>query len=265
MLLLVNLPYGKDAILCKSYLVRALPAEISYTASFTLTTGFNMPISVQCSCGKRMSVSDALAGRTIKCPACGDPLPVGASAAPAAGRVAAKKPAASPAIYVSQGKIIGVICLAICVILGCMLYFGPYRVWNQWEEIGPKASGDVSDVISFGLQAYESTNGMYNPAKSSGPSVDGNVSFFRPTLVMSMPEKVKFFGKTNEGDFNGWYNTKTGDIEADVAYGGMTFAGAVTLAKSTASFHMTGRMVGQFPQEEVNGTPIKIVTPPKDE
>jgi hypothetical protein len=224
-----------------------------------------MPISMQCSCGKRMSVSDALAGKRVKCPACGDVLSVTAAPAPVAGRVAVKKPAVSPAIYVSKGKIVGVITLLICAGIGCVLYFGPYRVWNQWEEIGPKAGGDVSDVISFGLQAYLSTNGVYDPSKSSGPSVDGNVSFFRPTLVLSMPEKVKFFGKSSQGDFTGWYNTQTGDIEADVAFGGMTFAGAVTLANSVGKFHMTGRMQGGFPQAEVNGTPIKIVTPPKEE
>lgn len=223
-----------------------------------------MAINVQCSCGKRMGVSDALAGRTIKCPACGDPLEVGSAPAAPVGKTRAKKSSDSPAIYVSKGKIIALVSLAIALILGLMFYYGPVRVWNQWEGLGDKAGDDVSNVISFGLQAYLSQIGAYNPRDSHQmPSVDGHVSFFRPTLVMSMPEKVKFFGKTTQGDFVGYYNTRTGDIEADVAFGGMTFGGAVTLAKSTNSFHMTGRMANGFPQAEVNGTPIKVVWPEK--
>jgi hypothetical protein len=81
---------------------------------------------------------------------------------------------------------------------------------------------------------------------------------------MSMPEKVAFFGKSNQGDFKGYYHPASGEIEADVAYGGISFAGAVDLARATGKFHMTGRMANGFPQAEVNGTPIKIVWPEKD-
>jgi len=35
-----------------------------------------MPIKVQCSCGKRLSAPDRLAGKTVKCPGCGSPLKV---------------------------------------------------------------------------------------------------------------------------------------------------------------------------------------------
>jgi hypothetical protein len=219
---------------------------------------------VQCSCGKRMGVSDALAGKTIKCPACGDQLEVGLPARPPAGSKQAKKPSANPAIYISKGKIVAGVSLLIGLILGLIFYFGPVRVWNQWEVVGPKAEGDVSDVITFGIQAYLSEQDEYDPSRSHNPpAVDGYVSFFRPTLVMSMPEKVKFFGKTTQGDFNGYYYPATGEIEADVAYGGMTFGGMVNLAKATNAFHMTGRMSNGFPQAEVNGTPIKIVWPDK--
>lgn len=225
-----------------------------------------MPITVQCSCGKRMGLSDALAGKTIKCPACGDPIHVTAAPPLPAGRKPAKKQNAAPAIYISKGKIIAASSLAIGLILGLMFYFGPVRVWNQWENIGGKAGDDVSSVISFGLQAYLSQQGDYNPRSAhNAPAVDGPVSFFRPTLVMSMPEKVTFFGKSTQGDFKGQYNTRTGDIEADVAYGGMTFAGAVDLAKATGKFHMTGRMSNGFPQAEINGTPITIVWPAKND
>jgi len=223
-----------------------------------------MPINVQCSCGKRMGLSDALAGKTIKCPQCGDAIVVAAAAAPAAGKKPAVKQSGSPAVYISTGKIVAAASLLIAVILGIMFYMGPVRVWHQWEDVGPKAESDVTDVLTFGLQAYLSENGMYNPASPhSGPAVD-HVSFFRPTLVMSMPGKVAFFGKSNQGDFKGYYHPGSGEIEADVAYGGLSFAGAVDLAKSIGTFHMTGRMANGFPQAEVAGTPIKIIWPEKN-
>jgi len=188
------------------------------------------------------------------------------AAAPAGGRKPIKKEKASPTVYISTGKIVGLVTLGLLLTLGLMFYFGPVRVWHQWEDVGPKAHDDVSDVITFGLQAYLSQQGDFDPTDSHGaPSVDGNVSFFRPTLVMSMPEKVRFFGKSSQGDFTGYYHPSNGEIEADVSYGGMTFAGAVNLAKSTGQFHMTGRMANGFPQAEVNGTPIKVVWPKKDD
>jgi hypothetical protein len=199
-------------------------------------------------------------GKLIKCPACGDRITVAGT--PTVARAPASPQKAAPAIYISTGKIVGLISLAVLIGLGMMFYFGPVRVWHQWEDVGSKAKDDVSDVITFGLQAYLSQQGMYDPGLDAhGPSVDGNVSFFRPTMVMSMPEKVRFFGKSSQGDFQGWYHPSSGEIEADVNYGGMTFAGAVTMAKATGTFHMTGRMLNGFPQAEINGTPLKMVTP----
>ena len=226
-----------------------------------------MPITVQCSCGKRMGVSEKLAGKTIKCPACGDRLEVAAASPSPAGRMPVKKKqTASPAIYISKGKIIALVTLAVVVISSLTFYYGPVRAWNQWQDIGGKANDDVTDVISFGLQAYLSEQGQYDPTDSHNPpSVDGHVAFFWPTLVMSMPERLKFFGKTTQGNFMGYYYTHTGEIEADVAYGGRTFAGMIDLAKATDQFHMTGRMANGFPQAEVNGTPIKILWPKKGE
>src|ERR1700728_3732012 len=213
-----------------------------------------MPITVQCGCGKRMGVSEDLAGKTVKCPACGDAIAVPAPRAgsPGGGRTAAKKTAAAPAIYISKGKIVGLVSLAALVVLGLMFYLGPMRVWNQWEQVGPQAQSDIGNVIEFGMKAFLSQQGMYDQAKDShGPSVDtDNIHFFRPTLVMSMPESVTFFGASNQGAFKGHYHPATGEIDADVQYGGMTFAGMVSLAKAGGSFHMTGRMNNGQPEAE---------------
>src|ERR1043165_7903956 len=45
-----------------------------------------MPVPIQCSCGKTLTVADKYRGKKIKCPACGDPLAVEET------RVQAEKP-----------------------------------------------------------------------------------------------------------------------------------------------------------------------------
>ncbi len=58
-----------------------------------------MPIKVQCACGKAFAAKDELAGKTVKCPACQQPLkiPGGPAASAPAAKPAAAKPAAKPA------------------------------------------------------------------------------------------------------------------------------------------------------------------------
>src|SRR5436190_2650855 len=62
-----------------------------------------MPIKVQCACGKAFAAKDELAGKTVKCPGCQNPLkipggvpnPAKASDKPAAAKPGAAKPAAA--------------------------------------------------------------------------------------------------------------------------------------------------------------------------
>lgn len=228
-----------------------------------------MAITVQCSCGKRMGVGDGLAGKSVRCPQCGQSVFVTA-AAPAAGKAGAKpasKGEATPSFYISPGKIVALVILAVLILSGAIFYYGPVKVWNQWEAIGPQAGEDVTDVLTFALQSVLSERGEWDPSKSHRiPQVEGEVMFFRPGIVMSMPEKVRFEGKSNQGGFTGTFNTKTREIEADVLFGGMSFAGMVDLAKATDKFHMTGRRGadGQ-PQAEVAGKKLKIVYREKKE
>jgi hypothetical protein len=222
-----------------------------------------MAITVQCGCGKRTSVADALAGRNVRCSACGNGIAVPMAAA-STGKAAAKKQSSGPKFYISTGKIVMASILVILMVCGLLFYFGPMSVWHQWEQMGTKASDDVNDIIGFGLQAYLSTHGEYDPSKSHNtPSVQGDVIFFRPTMVMSMPEKVHFQGKSNQGDYSGSYSTTTGEIEADVSYGGYSVAGLVDVSKPTGSFHMIGRKVDGHPEAEVDGKKIVIVYPKK--
>jgi DNA-directed RNA polymerase subunit RPC12/RpoP len=216
-----------------------------------------MPITVTCGCGKRLTVGDAMAGKTLRCPTCGNAVLV--SAAPQAAGAKPKK-SVNPKVTVSPATIIYVVVAAALVTCGALFYFGPMRVWNQWEEIGSKAEDDVSSVLAFALQAYLSEQGDYDPSKAHGmPQVDGkDIQFQRPFLAMSMPEKVKFVGKSNQGDFSGYYHPGTGEIDADVEFGGYAFAGQVNIRKATGSFHMTGRVRDKQPQVEVNGKSAQI-------
>jgi hypothetical protein len=62
-----------------------------------------MPIKVQCACGKAFAAKDELAGKTVKCPGCQQPLKIpGGSAAPADGKPAAKAAAAKSATAAKQ-------------------------------------------------------------------------------------------------------------------------------------------------------------------
>lgn len=212
-----------------------------------------------------MGVGDGLAGKTITCPKCKGSIFV-TPAAPAGGKASApaKGSKASPGVYISTGKIVMLAVAAIVLVMGILFFIGPMRVWNQWEAMGEKASDDVNDVLTFALQAYLSEQGDYDPSKAHHtPTVEGDVTFFRPFLAMSMPEKVKFEGKSNQGDFNGYYNTTNGEIEADMAFGGYSFAGMVNISKSTGKFHLTGRKKNGQAEAEVDGKKLKIVYPEK--
>ncbi|MCI0362105.1 MAG: DUF1559 domain-containing protein [Planctomycetaceae bacterium] len=71
-----------------------------------------MPVVVSCRCGQRFQAPDHLAGKTVPCPACGQPLSIGsasAAAAPAAAQkprppAAANKPATGIAVTCACGR-----------------------------------------------------------------------------------------------------------------------------------------------------------------
>lgn len=233
-----------------------------------------MAITIQCSCGATSEVSDGLRGHHVSCLQCGKAVLAGAAAKGAGKRAgkAAGKPKQQTQRPQGQGVSLqispGMLTLVgVCTLFAtvCLVFkFGPARVANQWEVLGPKAEGQVIDVISFAAQAYLSEQGAYNPRKPQGrPSVeDGGVFFVRSYWVMSMPQKLRFFGVTQQGQFNGIYDTGTGEIEADIAYGGRTVAGLMVTNRATGVFHITGRDVNGSPQAEVDGEPLKIVYPP---
>ena len=235
-----------------------------------------MPITATCTCGKRISVSDALAGKTIRCSSCGQGVFVNAAApAPVAGKPS-KKPTTikgasgknvqvyqqrHSSFYISRGKIVFLSVLGGIALLVIISLIGPIRVYNQWQARESQANGDVSNVIEYGLKAYLSNQGEYDPKFSHmTPQVSGPCTFLGPIMSFSMPERIVFRGMTTQGNFMGVYNTRSGEVEADVEYGGYTVGGMLAAVKASGKFHMTGRMVNGFPQAEIDGQPAQIVS-----
>ena len=222
-----------------------------------------MPVSLVCQCGKRISVSDALVGKNVRCPQCGQSVYVD-PAKRSAPKAAARKPAET--LHISPGLISVLVLFVLGAGATIVWRTGPGHVWNQWEANGAAWDGEVTDVVSYALQAYLSEQGMYNPNKSRGkPATDGDAIFVVPRLVMSMPEKLAFSGMNSQGKFQGFYNTQTHDIEADIWYGGREAGGGVMLSPATDFFHITGRDPGGSPQAEIDGQSLKIIYPPKDD
>lgn len=206
-----------------------------------------------------MGVSDALAGKTVRCSACGEGLLVTAAAQPAA-KAGGRSQSASPAFYMSRGKTVALALLAGLVILGIAFYFGPVRVWHDWAEMEPKASGTIRHLVIVSLTAHakmEEDQDFDPRARRRQPTVESHdLSFFQPILAFTMPDVVSFVGKSNQGTFGGTYNTRTGKVDATVSYGGYSVAGIVDIGKPKGTFHLVGRVVDGQPDAEIDGKKI---------
>lgn len=73
--------------------------EVSFFFSFLLlylSIAPLMPIQIKCACGKPLAVKDEFAGKTVKCPGCGQGVPVPSGAGPAQAQAYQVAPAAQP-------------------------------------------------------------------------------------------------------------------------------------------------------------------------
>jgi len=82
-------------------------------------------------------------------------------------------------------------------------------------------------------------------------------------IAMSLPEKIKFESKTNQGSFSGFYDTQTTEIDAEVVYGGNAVAGLVDIKKPKGTFHVIGKEANGWPEAQVDGKKLEVVNPPR--
>jgi hypothetical protein len=224
-----------------------------------------MPINVQCKCGKRMGVSQVMAGRKIRCSHCGLSLRVPAAPPSPAMKKPVKKPEVdlSQLIDLSPEKIGGYVVLALIGVSILAYYNGPRRASQEFDALLPKAGIQIGDVVEFALRAYLSQHISYTPFKIARvPSVDAPVQFDKPMFAMTLPDKIQFHGMSNQGIYSGLYDTHSGEIEANIAYGGYTVGGMVALSRATGMFHITGREKDGTPQAEIDGVSLQIYNPP---
>ena len=120
------------------------------------------------------------------------------------------------------------------------------------------------DVTTRGLQSHLSKQGLYNPRKGNTTSPQATeVMFFRPTMVMSMPDKVDFNGVSNMGPFKGTYNPHKREVECELAIGGgVGIPGSGGKKSAGESIHITGRVTAAGMTAEVDGKNAVLVMPP---
>ncbi|MBC8106004.1 MAG: hypothetical protein H7Z14_05395 [Anaerolineae bacterium] len=221
-------------------------------------------------CGKQLKVRDELVGKKLRCPGCGATFEA-SSAAPAGTSATRYDPKnklvkeKGAGVAISWGPILG-IGAVVLVVLGIILFIvGPVSVKNEWEKIGGKARDDVEEVVSKGVQAHQSAVGDWNPRKPGNmPRALDETIFIRPIFVMSMQEKIFFKGATTEGGFSGYYNPKTGQVDADVGLGGVSLTGLGAIKEGTQKIKVTGAMKGSEAAVMVDGKPAVIVYPPEE-
>ena len=183
---------------------------------------------------------------------------------PTAGR--APKPTGTARVSVSPTVVVAVAVISILAAIAAALYFGPWTVGTEWAAMSGSANDEVTDVVQYALQAYESERGLYNPNKSHlVPAVQGPVTFVEPIMSFTMPRRIVFRGKTNKGNFVGTFDTKTGEVIADIESGGYSFGGLVDINKATSSFRMTGNEKDGKVTAESGGKPLVIIRPPPEE
>ena len=103
-----------------------------------------MAIRIQCSgCGKAYSLQDAMAGRRVKCPACGATMEVPAAGLPGdvlfAEPLAAAGPGANAALHIKLIGIFDIIAGGLSILWGLLMIFGIIGVLTGAMEEDPDA------------------------------------------------------------------------------------------------------------------------------
>jgi DNA-directed RNA polymerase subunit RPC12/RpoP len=220
-----------------------------------------MGIDFQCGCGKQIGVANTMAGRFVRCPQCDGDVLVPKTSARAGGKSAAsparKKPAAAPSVVISPTLVTAGIIGGVLAIIVLALYLGPWRVGNQWAAMNSRANDEVTDVIDYALQAYDSQHPDFNSKIiHAPPQLQGPASFIPPMMAFTMPANIIFLGKTSRGNYTGTWDTTTGEVVANIETNGWTIGGLADARKASNTIRITGREKDGKVSAEMDGQPL---------
>jgi hypothetical protein len=215
-----------------------------------------MPISCTCQCGKALRLKDEWVGKQAKCPGCGISFVVPALGGPVkeattvigaevwGSRQRPQEKAGAGASFSMSPTVITFLVIAILVpLIIVLIKVGPVRAQRQWREIEPDAESAITTVVTRAIQSESE----FNTAESRhAPGVQAVT--MDATVITHVPEWVKFSGRSTSGFFNGRYNTKTGEIEADVPK---------SFDKGT--MRVTGRVKDGVTEAQVDGKEAKVI------
>jgi hypothetical protein len=231
-----------------------------------------MPITATCGkCGKGLKVRDELIGKNIRCPGCGNSFKAEASSVmPAASlssasKVDPKAKKSAPAFHMSPMWIAwAVMAISIPTIL-ILWFMGPGAVRKQWAEQQPVAESAVEDVINRALEIKaEEADPEHLRASRAAPKVM-EVHFFFSEFAFSMPEKVGFVGSCSSGAVSGFYHFTSGQVEADVEMGGLSFAGTGVLRRGNSKMAVAGTSKDGNVKITIDGKPAEMPAIKPDE
>src|SRR3954469_7016615 len=215
-----------------------------------------MSVAISCTgCGKSLTVKDEFIGKRLKCPQCGATFTAAAAQARSPGKA---KDSDVPRIHLSPGII--ALIIAVVSIVGLLLFWnlGPGKVRAQWATLQTKAEDDVKDVVDRALQAQLSSEGEFNASVAHATPHSLDITFIISPLPLTMPDTVGFAGTTTQGGMMGRYHTKTGEVEADVEIGGLSFPGAGVQRHGAKTVHVTGRNKNGAVTAEINGRKAEL-------
>jgi hypothetical protein len=213
-----------------------------------------MSFSVTCKCGKSLNIKDEYVGKRIKCPTCGATF----TATKPTSTAPSKKDRLAAGIHLSPAAMVFIALLILIPGTLAIWKYGPGRVRDQWEKLEPKAKSDVTDVVDRALQGSAGGEDTGAGGLAHGQPHALDITFPFSPMGFSMPTELGFAGTTTQGGMTGKYNTKTGEIEAEVEVGGLSFPGAGVQRHGAGKIKVTGRVKDGAVSAEVDGKPVHL-------
>ena len=118
------------------------------------------------------------------------------------------------------------IILAILAVLIPAVLFaikqGPLRAEREWTDRSRVAEDQIPDQIIRSMKQFYRNSGLLGEGDSIMTYRPKIIlfSFADPKFMISLPDKVQFFGSGTEGRFEGTFNPQLMQFEANVAIAG---------------------------------------------